>query len=722
MKRSCFLVLLLCLVLCLAACTGPKTPAEPTADPNMELAVTNVNAVSYILDMGVYRGTITAEITCPLAGDYTFSSKHTGDVTVSLKAGANTVAIPSSFDLLPDTGSMFIKISLSGTGGSTEADLVLPITYEPLGLKLTAPQYRDNFYPGQDSTKITGTVPAGKDVTVRLEGDGIKAQEVQVDANGNFSFDTPNFEMGGRATLTAVINGCEITKEIRNLEARKFTMTWIENGTLVVDGEPVIRRNVYAPTHHASTPDLEKYNADDLNETDAFVQVSLQMESFPNATVPHNETTKDDYPSDAILRHIDTIIANNKMRNFGYYYLSDEPEFRNFSKTYMQYIYEYIAKKDPYHVILIGSNNPSEYVNCADWIETDPYFGPRVLGDERTYKKPMYTIGKYVALVSKMEMPDKCIGIIPQCFASWPGWAGVYTEDRSDYPTFDEYICNVWVGLNNGAKSVWPYAGHDIHDRGQTYEGTRYIFASIEALENLLATGKRTILKQTQEYEAVLWELGEEKMFAVINLTNEEQTVTVDELAGTWDNFRHEGTITDTTFVLKPFETAIGTSQVRDEGLPTYDETAALINDIEADRLSSKSKLFGYWEYEDFDFKTSLEDRQQPAEHKLTDGNRHAYAWAQSSGKTMYVELNILTEKPTFNKIVVYGLNLEGMEFKVRMDGPDGELITPSVASVKVEENCTIITLSRSITPDSLRLEFPGGTGKRVELYEIEVY
>ncbi len=722
MKRSSFLVLLLlCLALCLAAC-GPKTPAEPTADPNVQLAVTSVNAVTYILDMGVYRGTITAEITCPLEGEYTFSSKHTGDVTVSLKTGTNTVAIPSSFDLLPDTGSMFVKVSLAGAGGSAEADLVLPIAYEPLGLKLTSPGYRDNFYPGQDFSKIAGTVPAGKDVTVRLEGDGIKAQEVKVDANGNFSFDTPNFKVGGRATLTAIINGCEITKEIRNLEGRKFTMTWIENGTLIANGEPVIRRNVYSPNYHVSTGDLAKYEADDLHETDEFVQVSLQMENFPNATVPHNETTKDDYPSDAILRHIDAIIANNKMRNFGYYYLSDEPEFRNFSKTYMQYIYEYIAKKDPYHVVLICSNNPSDYVECADWIETDPYFGPRITEDERFYKKPMYTIGKYVALVSEMNLPDKCIGIIPQCFASWPGWAGTVTEDRSDYPTFDEYICNVWVGLNNGAKSVWPYAGHDIHDRGQTYEGTRYIFTSVEALEDLLATGKRTILKQTQDVEAVLWELGDEKMFAVINLTNEEQTVTVDKLAGTWDNFRHEGTITDTTFTLRPFETVIGTSEVRDEGLPTYDETAALINEIEDERLSNKSKLFGYWKYEDYEYKSSQDDLRHPAEHKLTDGNRHAYAWAQSSGKTMYVELIILTEKPTFNKIMVYGLNLEGMEFKVRMDGADGELITPSVASVKTEDNCTIITLSRSITPDTLRLEFPGGTGKRVELYEIEVY
>ncbi len=718
MKKVFISVLTFLLCLCLIACNVADNQNETTNEPITELAVTNVSAVSYVLDKGVYRGTITAEIACPNAGEYTFSSKPTGDVTVHLEAGMNTVALAGSFEQMSNTGTMRIRINLNGAAGSAEADMTMPITYEPLGLKLTSPQYRDNFYPGQDSSKIEGNVPAGMDVTVRLVGDGIEAQEVKVDANGHFAFDTPNFKEGGEATLTAIVNGCEIVKRVRCLEARNYTMTWIENGTLVVDGEPTIRRNIYSPTYHVSQPNKEKYFADDLSESDALVQVSLQIESFPGASTAGHETTLDVYPGEDTLRRIDQVIASNKMKNFGYYYLSDEPELRNFSKVYMQYIYEYIAEKDPYHVVLICTEDPSEYFNCADWIETDPYLGPLLTTGERTYTMPMHLLGRYVKFGTQANRADKCVGMIPKTYSIWPGYKGNTTR-ISDYHTFDEYICNVWTGFNNGAKSMWSYAGHDIHDRASLYEGTRYIYSSIEALEELLAVGKRTVLVDTIEVEAVLWETESEKMFVVANMTNEEKTFTIDGIEGTWDNFRNEGTITGNTFTLEPCGVLIGTSVPKDEGLPSYEDTEALINKLEAERQSSESLLFGMNKYYDYDIESSIRSTAHPADHKLNDGVRDNYAWKENGAMTHYLEFKFLSTEVTMKKVVIYGANLNTMQFFVRYDG---ELEEPSVSDMEVTYDKVTIWLSEAITPDSFRLEFNDPLGNDIFLYEIEVF
>lgn len=718
MKKGFLLMMLIALCLGLVACGGPGNPDETSANADLELAVVNIQATNYWLDKGTYRGAIIAEITCPEAGDYTLSSKRTGDVTVSLSAGTNAVTLPCSFDAIPDAGSMFIKMSLTGTVGSFNADMPMNVTYEPLDLKLTSPGYRNNFYPGQDSSKIAGNVPAGLDVTVRLEGDGIPAQEIQVDTEGNFSFDTPNFKEGCRATLTAVINGCEITKEIRCLEARNYTMTWIENGTLVVDGEPVIRRNIYSPTYHVSAPNKEKYFADELHESDAFVQVSLQIEGFPGASTSGHETTLDVYPSEETLRRIDQVIASNKMKNFGYYYLSDEPELRKFSKVYMQYVYEYIAEKDPYHVVLICTEDPSEYFNCADWIETDPYLGPLLTTGERTYSMPMHLLGRYVSFGTKLNRADKCVGMIPKTYSIWPGYKGNTTR-ISDYHTFDEYICNVWTGFNNGAKSMWSYAGHDLHDRASLYEGSRYVYSSIEALEELLAVGKRTVLVDTVEVEAVLWETDTEKMFVVANMTNEEKTFTIDGVEGTWDNFRNEGTITGNTFTLEPFGVLIGTSVPKDEGLPSYGETEALIDQLEAERQSSESLLFGMLKYYDYDIESSIRSTAHPADHKLNDGVLDNYAWKENGAMTHYLEFKFLSTKVTMKKVVIYGANLDTLQFFVRYDG---ELEEPSISDMDVTETKVTIWLSEAITPDSFRLEFNDPLGNDIFLYEIEVF
>ena len=78
----------------------------------------------------------------------------------------------------------------------------------------------------------------------------------------------------------------------------------------------------------------------------------------------------------------------------------------------------------------------------------------------------------------------------------------------------------------------------------------------------------------------------------LVNMQPVEQTVTLEGVSGTWYNFRHNGTFTGNTFNLKPFEVLIGTSEVKDAGYPTYEETEALIDKLEYAPTHRGSVLF----------------------------------------------------------------------------------------------------------------------------------
>jgi len=200
-------------------------------------------------------------------------------------------------------------------------------------------------------------------------------------------------------------------------------------------------------------------------------------------------------------------------------------------------------------------------------------------------------------------------------------------------------------------------------------------------------------------------------MFVLVNFTNEAQTVTLDGISGKWHEFRHNREITGNTFELKPVGTIIGTSEVKDAGLPTYQETAALIDKMEYDRTHGGSLLFE--RRADITLTTSGTLQQW---RSLFNGIRDDLAWTQTGDGEKFIELGLTKLKPTFNKIVISGYNTASMKLKVRNGD---ELTEPAIAEKKFNEFSTTILLKDKICPESLRFEF---LSKHVELYEIEIF
>ncbi len=108
----------------------------------------------------------------------------------------------------------------------------------------------------------------------------------------------------------------------------------------------------------------------------------------------------------------------------------------------------------------------------------------------------------------------------------------------------------------------------------------------------MILFAERTPIVRTPAYEAVRYDHNDKSMFVLVNLTDKPQYATVDGIDGNWHEFRHNRTINSNVFELAPFQTVIGTSGIMDAGLPTYEQTKALIDKLEYDRTHRGSLLF----------------------------------------------------------------------------------------------------------------------------------
>ena len=656
-----------------------------------------------------YCGNINVTVSNPVADTFVFTSDFSEPVTVQLESGVNNISAPCCVKELIRYN---VAAELKRADDGEVFKFYSPITaeFEPIRIAFSLPEYRTNFYPGQDASKIVGKVTAPKPVTLTLEGGGMATQVISPDAEGNFTFETPDFQEGTEAVLTASMDGWEIKKTMRRLAPTGHTMTWVSGGRMIVNGKPIFRRNVCAAYYRGGEAFDRRYRADDLNETNVMNQRFTQPRwLIPNSQVYNasflGESCQDIAPSAEMLEKLDKMLAPCKDIDYTHNYAYDEPEYHNSSLIYMRKFLDYTAEKDPYHLIRICSHDPDKYMPYCDWIDTDPYMEIKVDKDgNRSFGRPINTLHKFVDTVAKMNRPDKVLGVVTTCFA----YKNIGPE--FEYPTFDEMLCHAWVFVNHGAKALSSYAYHDMNDRPQLYEGTRYLFASLGALENQILFADFKTLQCDENIDAVLYEYGDDSIFVAANMSDKPQTVTLDGISGTWYHFRHNRTFTGNTFELKPYEVLIGTRQMKDRKLPTYQQTAALIDRLEAERLSNKSLLFDRLE--------DIEISTQPGQwtrHKLFDGVKDNLA-CELRGKNLFIELGLKKVAPTFDKIVVSGWHLEDMQIKV-CNGDEWTVLTP--AKVENQEFSATITLQEAVSADALRFEFPQ---EFVELYEIELF
>ena len=693
-------------------------PKRTAAD---DVAMTDVTSEIAARSDGRLTGRLRVKAFALVPGDYTLGCSSGTTAKVSLKTGWNKVSVPCAY---PANGRYRTELTLTrdATGAAYSRTFPVLVDFDEIRVKLTTPQYRDNFYPGQDSSKIVGSVKtagAGA-VKLTLEGPGIPRVEKTLAAAGDFAFETPGFDFG-TATLTVDFGGVTKRVPIRKLAKTGRQMSWIENGHLVVDGKPVFRRNLYGWRYMAGRAFDARIDADkDLFLTPEIVQGSSLEPFRVIKDLEMREAKRDIVPCKEYFEKVTRMIESQKDRDFTCWYISDEPECRGVSPIYLRHIYEFMKKNDPYHVILTSSRAGLTYVDCADWFETHPYPNPSTdAKGERRYGTPINVVGSFVDAYEPEKHPDKCVGTVPQLFSY------KFQSLSNEYPTFDEYNSHVWAGLLRGAKSINPFIYTDMGDRPALYEGNRFVFSSIARLEDLLLDAKRTTLLKTDEAECVRWDLPSgDGMFAVVNFTGAEKTVAIKGLDGDYKPFRsklkgfgrvapngQDARSPGVEVELKPFGVVIGTRKTRDAGLPTYDETVALVARQEYERshrdnqfLEKYDELAGHW----------------TSSFKLIDGVRDVRAWGNRWAKSHDFDFAFLDRPIRFSKVRLYGTEVAAVKVSVRRNG-EWQPLTPK--SERREGLMTELDFGETLKTVKLRVTAVHAAPNKtdMEIYEIEV-
>ena len=696
----------------------------PVRTPDQDLAVRAVSAEMSGIRDGMLAGTLRLDVWAARAGEYLFRTSASGEVRrVALRGGDNRVSLPCAYAA---NGRHPTRITLRRLpdGPETGRDYPVMVDFQPIRVKLTTPQYRNNFYPGQDVSRVRGTVSvAGGDaVTLVLEGPGLAPRTQTLAAGGEFEFDTAGMEKGD-AWLT-VTAGRETKKvRIRNLPETGRRMAWIADGNLVVNGRPTLRRNIYADGYLQGLMFKERYNADLANfwmTPECGDTVGLEMDRLIPG-LERREGVRDVKPCAEYLAKIDAAIEANRDRDFTAYYLSDEPECRNISPVYLKHVYDYVAERDPYHPVFSATRGGKAYIECVDWAETHPYLNCRVPDENgvRAYGRHPNEVGRFLDAFEAWDRPDKCIGFLPTCFAyRW-------SSSRNDYPTLDEYVLHTWAAMMRGGKTLWPYAGHDLGDRPSLYEGTKYVFSSFAALERIVLHGTRTTFARSPDEEGVLYELPDEKMFVLVNFTPRPRRIALPGVTGSFREFR--GTRTWRTdgplgrtlepIELRPLETVVACTADHDAGLPSLAEVRALVDRQEAERKGRDNQLRG--RYDDLVADSNMKANFGGGFYKLIDGTRDMLARYASWMTNAQIEVSFTKFTPRFSKVRVWGAGIETLAVDVRQGGA-WRTLTPR--SAVREKWMTELDFGDPVTTVKMRFRFPMKPGKnRIEVYELEL-
>ena len=661
----------------------------PPRDWRNDVALTDVQFVPSGIVDGRITGIVSANLHLRTRGEFRLTTTASGKpLEFSRLKGDKVVRIPAAFD---KNGTYTIGMKLVRTNAKDGKDWPLDynrearvrVNFRPIDLRFTRPAYRGNFYPGQDSSAVAGTVSAaaGGEVGVEIEGPGIPRQKTVLTGGAAgapqpFSFATPDFAEG-TATVTVTVGDERQAFTVRKLAKSAHRASWVENGNLVIDGKSVVSRRIAHPGYRGGAWLDSIFKTNEMHDTTAFVG---EREIEFRRLVPGSEAregTKDQEPSREVLDAIAKRMDEFKDDDFAFWYVCDEPECRGVSPVYLKHLYDFVAARDPYHVIRIGTRTPVRFLDCCDWFETHPYINPQNLPDgRRVYGRPINTVGDFVSAIADLKRPDKVIGFYTTAFAY------TYKNPYSDYPTLAEYVTHAWAGIIRGARSVIPYAYHDIGDRASILEGTRLLFRQIEVLSPFIIADRRTVLKKTPDVEIVKYALDADTL-----------TVTVD--------FRALKVTLDVT----------GDYAAK---LPSYEETAALVDRLEHERTHTGNLLFGKWQKMTFVAKGTEQKKGLTNAYKLVDGIRNVHGGVIRSKAESSLEIGLSELKPTFSKAAIWG-KMKTAKLLIKADG----VWQDPVEGVRDGDWCFRFALPLPVQPEAVKILFNRGT---VELYEFELF
>ena len=730
-----------------------KVTGFPKRSAEQDAAVRKVDPVIKNYRNGIYSGPLylTVDANAAAAGKYALcveepqgkSSVH----TVHLKSGLNKIVLKKVEYLRKKEGKTDLKLSFKSAKNGTSFGRFFPvdINYLPIQIELTSPGYKKSFYPGQDHSEIRGQLKLNlsdeqkknAQIQLSISGSNLTKQTLTFNADKEkipFKFDSRNLPVGGKALLTANVfdHGKVIASAVSpvtRLPENKGSVIRIENNVLIKNGKPWYPRTIYARGYLGGTLFRKRYETDQLGETNV-----KRRNVSPGRLIPgleSREATRDVKPCPELFEKIRKIVNKAKTDpEFDFYYICDEPEFRNISPVYLKYIYDFVSELDPYHPLMMCTTAGDKYLDTADVFTPHPYLNPIISDGKRILAIPVDRVRNYLQNVTGANRKDKVVGFTGQFFSY------KFSNILADYPTWEELESSSWSAIVHGSRFHFPYAYHDLGDRPHIYEGYRYFNQSIKALESLLLSNRKSPVNAADPekmIDTLLVEDGKTALLIVVNLKNAPQNTVISaerlkkyssllEFRGSGKRNIVNGTL---KLALKPYECVILTSKKLDTGLKTRKQVLEKIAEMEKSRSTRGNLLFGKGVSTEVDssnpvsFNNSLISILQQR-NKLFDGTLDVLAWQSKtrSNKNWY-ELSFRKNPPRFSKVRLYGYRMGEPSVKIWKYGEWKKLTPKKITKTK---NSVMLDFGEESRTVKVHITFPGKvTGDPIELYEIEL-
>ena len=650
---------------------------------------------------------------------------------VSLNRKLNMVEVPAVFT---KTGKNTFYVELKNAKGECIAERysTVNIKYDPIKIIFDKPFYSQCFYPGQDFSRISGTVIVSAKVPFVTLSAGNKSYRLALKA-GKAVFDIPNPVKEGSVILNAFIEKdgkrtAGQSAEIKILKPSGRKMVWIEKpGRLVINGKREFGLGWYGGAGRGgfliSEAFAEKYPSPAAKHPYNVDSMILIAPPSLLRSINTTEYERDIYPSEKAIQVFLDRIKKNRNRDFIYYYLADEPEFHGVSSVYLEHVYKIIKKEDPYHPVMIITTTPNKFINCADILNPHPYIKPMINDKgKRLLGRPVNAITDSARLFLKANRKDKLLFGTPQLFNYR------HVNQYAVFPTFDETNAWIWGLICCGGQGLTPFIYYDHASRPDLDFGMDYIYFSIDRLAPYLTAPVEPLAGSVDNRNVEQRLIGTEDGVLLIlsNTSPEKQKVTFQSPAlkkyESLNLFREPGTqkIQQGKFSMEmaPYQVRIFSSRKLDKGLSSMAEFRRKVAEAEKERCSSPSILFEKGHRIEISTCQRVDTDTCVIEDKLFDGVRDIFAFRPKFPfNTIWLEFGFRKFTAKFSKMRLYGWKLEEPEFSILKYG---EWIKLNPVSVKKGKYFLELDFGQTYTTVKCRVKWKkGSTG--FELYEFEL-
>lgn len=475
----------------------PSFRLEPVADGytvTTRLTVDNRGAQAF-------TGTLNMQVLADGARD--------ASVPLNLAAGQSAqVEIPGAFVTQPGKYPVIFRITNAEGKLSLLTRFDEWLNYTPLAITLSRPNYRNSIYATETLHTIRGTLTVGlplesvRGMIARTTLTSSLLPPRSVDStieSGQVEFEIsadglPVGEHTLRAEILKPLGGtgaaakferiAETTAPLRKLPPGPVVEARVDiQGRLLINGEPILIRGWYGSFDYivskasfvrAQLPHSTNF----IMGCSDFQQTDMGMYTLIGVTREVDEAkAKLDQPIDEELKtKLRAAIASARgTRNVIGYYISDEPECRGLSPVFLESLYRFMAKEDPYRFCMVVSRDPARYMKTCDVMCPHPYMDPHTEEDgAKTLSAPLRTIHNVITEAVSANDGARAIWCMPQTFS--------YGGKKGRNPDFRESRWFTFTSIACGAEGIVPFIFNGYWNHLPSRIGMGYVFEDLAFL------------------------------------------------------------------------------------------------------------------------------------------------------------------------------------------------------------------------------------------------